>query len=94
MERHVLVSYNARTGGTRWTARAPVVAGLAVDPHGNTVLAGGRRTAAYSVADGTVVWTTSYSGALPVAIALSRDGTRLFETGWASRGITTVAYHT
>ena len=46
------------------------------------------------VADGTVVWTTSYSGALPVAIALSRDGTRLFETGWASRGITTVAYHT
>ena len=93
MERHVLVSYNARTGGTRWTARAPVVAGLAVDPHGNTVLAGGRRTAAYS-------GRGRHRGVDDRLLRRSRRDRAQsgwhppLETGWASRGITTVAYHT
>jgi outer membrane protein assembly factor BamB len=91
---YLLASYDASTGRTRWTTRAPVIAGLAVNLHGKMVLVGGGRIAAYSLADGTVLWTTSYSGALPVAIALSRDGTRLFETGWARGGIKTVAYRT
>jgi DNA-binding beta-propeller fold protein YncE len=97
-----LASYQAGTGETHWTAKAPLLAGptgLVIDPHGNTVIIGGRRIAAYSVAHGTVLWTASYAARqFPTAIALSGDGTRLFETGWNGRGITggitTVAYHT
>src|SRR6266571_4689011 len=97
-----LAAYHASTGETHWTAKAPLVAGptgLVIDPHGNTVIIGGRRIAAYSVAHGTVLWTASYPARrFPTAIALSGDGTRLFETGWNGRGITggitTVAYHT
>ena len=97
-----LAAYHASTGETHWTAKAPLVAGptgLVIDPHGNTVIIGGRRIAAYSVAHGTVLWTASYPARrFPTAIALSGDCTRLFETGWNGRGITggitTVAYHT
>jgi hypothetical protein len=52
--------------------------------------------APWSVADGTLLWTTRYTGAItwdPVAIALSGDGTRLFETGSGRNGgMITVAY--
>lgn len=47
---------------------------------------GGNRTTAYSVADGTVLWTTSYNRNFPVGgflsgiLGLSADGTRLFGT--------------
>jgi len=44
-----------------------------------------------------VLWTSSYPPAkvyLLAAIALNRDGTRLFVTGsWPNHGVTTVAYH-
>jgi DNA-binding beta-propeller fold protein YncE len=101
---YVLASYNASTGATRWTRRAVAnsPAELAIDPHGDTVFVataqylGGSDIAAWSVADGTVLWTTRYNGAKiwdPVAIALSSDGTRLFETGSGRNGgMITVAY--
>lgn len=58
---------------------------------------GGYDIAAWSVAGGTVLWTSSYPPAkvyLLAAIALNRDGTRLFVTGsWPNHGVTTVAYH-
>jgi putative pyrroloquinoline-quinone binding quinoprotein len=110
---YAITSYNASTGATRWARRAPVPgdalidsAGLVIDPHGDTAFVagsngGGYDIAAWSVARGTVLWTTSYATAKvdysPVAIALSGDGTRLFVTGSAplpGRGITTVAYQT
>jgi len=58
---------------------------------------GGYDLGAWSVASGTVLWTTSYAAAKvysPVAVALSRDGTRLFVTGSVgfNGGMTTVAY--
>jgi len=101
-----LVSYNASTGATRWTRRAADAAnspaGLVIDPHGDTLFVastqylGGDDIAAWSVADGTVLWTTRYAGAKvwdPAAIALSSDGTRLFETGSGRNGgMITVAY--
>ena len=78
-----------------------------IDPHGDTAFVasaeygGGYDIAAWSVARGNVLWTTSYATAKiyysPVAIALSRDGTRLFVTGSVGpngRGMTTVAYQT
>ena len=91
-----LASYNASTGRTQWTTRAPVSgpSGLVIGPHGNTVFVGGGLIAAYSVADGTVLWTASYAHGIPGPIALSGDGTRLFETGWDDIGITTVAFQT
>jgi PQQ-like domain len=92
---YALASYNASTGRTQWTMRAPVVgpSGLVIDPHGNTMFVGGGLTVAHSVAHGTVLWTARYAHALPGPIALNGDGTRLFQTGWDDRGITTVAYH-
>ncbi len=68
--------------------------GLVIDPHGDTVfVASDTNIAAYSVADGTALWTRSYTFKEPTPIALSGDGTRLFVTGWRpSRGITTAAY--
>jgi outer membrane protein assembly factor BamB len=96
-----LLSYRASTGETQWTAKAPLAGpiGLVIDPHGNTVIIGGNPITAYSVAHGTVLWKASYAQRqYPTAIALSGDGTRLFETGWNGRGlaggIITVAYHT
>ena len=87
-----LASYHASTGVTHWTAKAPLIVGptgLVIDPHGNTLIIGGRRIAAYSVAHGTVLWRASYPAhRIPTAFALRGDGTRLFETGWNGRGIT------
>ncbi len=105
---YAITSYNASTGATRWARRAPVpgnapndAAGLVIDPHGDTAFVaspeygGGYDIAAWSVVSGSVLWTTSkpYS---PVAIALSRDGTRLFVTGSvrSDGGMTTIAYRT
>ena len=99
-----LVSYNASTGATRWAKRAAAnsPAGLVIDPRGDTVFVastqylGGYDISAWSVADGTVLWTTRYAGAIiwdPAEIALSSDGTRLFETGSGRNGgMITVAY--
>jgi len=107
---YAISSYNASTGATRWARRAPVPGnapiastGLVIDPHGDTAYVassngGGYDIAAWSVARGTVLWTTSYAAAKvydPVGIALSNDGTRLFITGSAGLpggGMTTVAY--
>ncbi len=107
---YAITSYNASTGATRWARRAPVPgdapidsAGLVIDPHGDTAFVagsngGGNYIAAWSVARGTVLWTTRYAPAKvysPVAIALSGDGTRLFVTGSVgsnASGMTTVAY--
>ena len=108
---YAITSYNASTGATRWARRAPVPgdapnesAGLVIDPHGDMVFVAGQNggsydIAAWSVARGTVLWTTRYAAAKvysPVAIALSRDGTRLFLTGSVgfNGGMTTVAYQT
>lgn len=102
-----LVSYNASTGATRWAKRAaanaPPPAGLVIDPRGDTAFVattqylGGYDISAWSVTDGTVLWTTRYTGAKiwePAEIALSSDGTRLFETGSGRNGgMITVAYH-
>jgi hypothetical protein len=53
-------------------------------------------TGTWSVADGTVLWTARYTGAIIwdlAEIALSGDGTRLFETGSGRNGgMITVAY--
>lgn len=94
---YAIAAYNASTGATLWTRLAPdkymFPAGLVIDPHGDTMFIGGNRTAAYSVADGTVLWMTSSTGS--GIIGISGDGTRLLGTRWASsRGITTVAYQT
>jgi len=109
---YAISSYNASTGATRWARRAPVPGnappdstGLVIDPHGDTAFVassngGGYDIAAWSVARGTVLWTTSYAAAKVyylVGIALSNDGTRLFITGSAGLpggGMTTVAYQT
>ena len=109
---YAISSYNASTGATRWARRAPVPGnapiastGLVIDPHGDTAYVassngGGYDIAAWSVARGTVLWTTSHAAAKvysPVGIALSNDGTRLFITGSAGLprgGMTTVAYQT
>jgi PQQ-like domain len=85
---YALASYNASTGGTRWMTIAVRSYGLVIDPHGNTLYVGGPPTAAYSVADGTLLWTATHGSGI---IGLSRDGTRLF--GWGSGG-TIVAYQT
>jgi hypothetical protein len=90
-----LVSYNASTGETQWTATPgaePI--GLVIDPRRKMVFVGGNRTVGYSVAHGTVLWTASWAHGSPTAIGLSADGARLFETGWNGGGSTTVAYHT
>jgi sugar lactone lactonase YvrE len=104
--RHVITAYNASTGATRWTRRARAAwapVGLVIGPHGNTVYVASSGTydvAAWSDADGTVLWKASYTAAkvyIPAAIALSADGTRLFVTGsvgWNRSGMTTVAYQT
>jgi DNA-binding beta-propeller fold protein YncE len=104
-----IASYNASTGRTRWTRLAPdssgwwVQSGLVISPRGDTMFIGGNRTAAYSVADGAVQWTTSYSRSFPLGglvsgiIGLSGDGTRLFGTRQKTGprwGITIVAYKT
>jgi outer membrane protein assembly factor BamB len=109
---YAINSYNASTGATRWARRAPVpgnapnhAAGVVMDPHGDTVFVaspeytGGYDIAAWSVARGTVLWTTRYAAAnvySPATITLSRDGTRLFVTGsvGSNGGMTTVAYQT
>jgi hypothetical protein len=102
--RYSLAAYNASTGRTRWARLAPYSfgdpSGLVINPPGDTMFIGGNRTTAYSVADGTVLWTTSYNRAFPVGglvsgiIGLSGDGTRLFGTRPNHRGITIVAYQT
>jgi len=101
---YALASYNASTGATQWLKRAAAnsPAGLVIDSHGDTVFVAstqylpGYDIAAWSVADGTLLWTTRYTGAItwdPVAIALSGDGTRLLETGSGRNGgMITVAY--
>ncbi len=104
---YAIAAYNPGTGVTRWARLAPDTygdpSGLVINPHGDTMFIGGNRTTAYWVADGTVLWTTSYNRAFPVGglvsgiIGLSGDGTRLFGTRekpaprW---GITIVAYQT
>jgi DNA-binding beta-propeller fold protein YncE len=90
-----IAAYNASTGATRWARLAHAyLAGLVIDPHGDTFFVGGQ-IAAYSVADGTVLWISSSSAGLGV-IGLSGDGTRLFGTGWSSPGdgVITAAYQT
>ena len=108
---YLLASYNASTGATRWTRQAPasryapsIPAGLVIDSHGDTAFVastkflGGYDLAAWSLARGTVLWTSRYTQAKvysPVAITLSGDGTRLFVTGSAGyrrNVMTTVAY--
>ena len=105
---YAIAAYNAGTGGTRWARRAPYsfgrLSGLVINPHGDTMFIGGNRTTAYSVADGTVRWTTSYNRNFPVGvpmpgiIGLSGDGTRLVATRQTKQGmtwsITIVAYKT
>jgi hypothetical protein len=109
---YAIASYDASTGATRWARRAPVpwnattTAGLVIDPHGDTAFVAspeygtGHDIAAWSIARGTVLWTTRYAtakGYSPVAIALTSDGTRLFVTGSVGAPIsamTTVAYQT
>ena len=104
---YAIAAYNASTGGTRWAMLAPDTygdpSGLVINPHGDTMFIGGNRTTAYSVADGTVLWTTSYNRNFPVGflsgiIGLSGDGARLFGTRQTKRGITwsiiIVAYRT
>jgi len=98
---YLIACYDARTGATRWTRRAPVpgnapdeTAGLVIDPQGDAAFVassngGDYDLAAWSAASGTVLWTTRYAGAKvysPVAAVLSRDGTRLFLTGSAEFG--------
>jgi len=101
---YALASYNASTGATLWLRRAAAnsPAGLVIDSHGDTVFVAstqylpGYDIAAWSAADGNMLWTTRYTGAItwdPVAISLSGDGTRLFETGSGRNGgMITVAY--
>jgi putative hemolysin len=85
----------------------PITAdGIVIDPHGDTAYVASREgyregydLAAWSVARGTVLWTTSYATAevfSPVAIVLSQDGTRLYVTGKVgiNGGMATVAYRT
>jgi hypothetical protein len=105
---YAIAAYNASTGGTQWARRAPDtygrLSGLVINPHGDTMFIGGNRTTAYSVADGTVRWTTSYNRNFPVGvpmpgiIGLNADGTRLVATRQTKRGITwsitIVAYKT
>jgi DNA-binding beta-propeller fold protein YncE len=106
---YAIAAYNASTGRTRWTKLAPDSfgrpSGLVINASGDTMFIGGNRTTAYSVADGTVQWTTSYNRNFPLAgvpmpgiIGLSGDGTRLFGTRQTKRGITwsviIVAYKT
>jgi hypothetical protein len=100
---YAMASYNSSTGGTRWTRQAPVAphaplasTGLVIDPHGDTAfVASNHNLVAYSVAHGTVLWTTSYASEEATGMALRGNGTRLFVTGWwPGRGTTTAAYHT
>ena len=105
---YAIAAYNARTDGTRWARLAPYSfgrpSGLVINSSGDTMFIGGNRTTAYSVADGTVQWTTSYNRNSPVGsflsgiIGLNADGTRLVATRQTKRGITwsviIVAYRT
>ena len=105
---YAVTAYNASTGGTRWARPAPDTyvhpSGLLINPSGDTMFIGGNRTTAYSVADGTVRWTTSYNrnfpdfGVLSGIIGLSGDGTRLIAARQTKQGITwsitIVAYRT
>jgi len=105
---YAIAAYNARTGGTRWARLAPYSfgrpSGLVINSSGDTMFIGGNRTTAYSVADGTVHWTTSYNRNSPEGsflsgiIGLNADGTRLVATRQTKRGITwsviIVAYRT
>jgi len=105
---YAIAAYHAGTGRTRWTRLAPDTAGhpsgLVINPHGDTMFIGGNRTTAYSVADGTVLWTTSYNRNFPVGvpmpgiIGLNADDTSLVATRQTKRGITwsitIVAYKT
>jgi DNA-binding beta-propeller fold protein YncE len=105
---YLVASYNATTGRTQWAGQASaspdapsIPAGLVIDPGGDAVFVAstqfraGYDIAAYSVASGAVLWTSSYAAHSrvysPVAIALNGDGTRLFVTG-DDHGMTTVAY--
>ena len=94
----------------RFATRAPVPgdapidpAALVIDPTGGAAFVvspgAGYDLAAWSVAHGTVLWTTSYSTATayqPVAIVRDGNGTRLFVTGSVgfsgSGTTTTLAY--
>ena len=94
----------------RFATRAPVPgdapidpAALVIDPTGGAAFVvspgAGYDLAGWSVADGTVLWTASYTAAKayqPVAIVRNGDGTRLFVTGSVgfsgSGTTTTVAY--
>jgi hypothetical protein len=102
-----IASYNAGTGRTRWARPAPGSYGdpwgLAISPDGKMMFTGGNRTTAYSVADGGVLWTTSYDRAFPMGgvvpgiIGLNADGTRLFGTVWKTGprwGLIIIAYQT
>jgi len=109
---YAIAAYNASNGATRWTQLAPAAAygsevpdGLVIDPHGKAVFVAstpvgrGYDTAAWSVAGGTLLWTSSYAAAKvwgPAAIARSGDGTRIFEAGSAglNGGMIIVAYRT
>ncbi len=93
---YAIAAYNASTGATRWTRRAPaakdapeVPSGPVIDPNGDTVfVVSSQYIAAWTVADGTLLWTTRYAPAKvhPAAIALSGDGTRLFVSGSGRNG--------
>jgi 6-phosphogluconolactonase (cycloisomerase 2 family) len=100
---YAIASYNSTTGATRWTRQAPIApdtplasTGLVIDPHGDTAfVTSSLNLVAYSVARGTVLWTSKYAPEEATGTALRGNGTRLFVTGWwPSRGTTTAAYHT
>lgn len=95
---YAIAAYNASTGRTRWSRLAPdpdmFATGLIINPHGDTIFIGGDRTAAYSIANGTLLWITSRALGSGL-VGISPDGTRLFGTrSDITTGITTIAYRT
>ena len=99
-----IAAYDSSTGGTQWAKPAPsssgMASGLVINPAGDTMFIGGNRTTAYSVADGTMLWATSYDSGFPLGgleagiIGLSGGGTRVFGTRQIHGRITIIAYQT